>query len=862
LPALQGFFVTSQTYVPATPWPPTAYYNVSVTASNGTSVKGVLVRNGTASGGSLDSGFFSVLTALGPIINGELLTIPGDQIGGTSPADDAVLELTSGTPGGNTNNLAIGYCAAGENPGNDSFGNVFVGAYSGLTVGASGEFNHIFIGSSAGSYAFGGFYNTYIGAYAGKCAGGNDSFSNIFIGTYAGMYAGNSFYQTIVGAYAGMNLVNPNGWVGVGNQLFGAFSGESLTTSYGNSFFGAYSGDVSTTGIYNSFFGLMAGGSNTTGSFNSFFGSCSGGTVGGTAWSTTGSRNTAFGSKTNAFLACNSSGNTSLGYKAGEGVFGGLGSLGWSGGTAIPSEAYNSYCLPANCFLDPTWPYNNNREGDGAFVKIVRDGSGAICELTVIDPGFYQNSNSFACVPGSLIGGVDGVDNLPITGGVIFCTNNSVQSNNTFLGAYAGQASQNGTRNFYGGFRAGAWGIDDSDTIAIGSYAGFCSGYHSGPLPSWLTGVNNIYLGYKSGYGGGGYSNFFAGRYSGFNSLGAYASGNIGVGSYVGCSLTDGYGNVMLGGYAGLGTTTGSANVFLGYSAGTNNVTGTENVFIGKNSGRYNQAGCQNIFIGGGSGYSSTGGCLNIGIGLFAGSDLTTGIENIQIGKFSGGTTTGCYNIYQGNSAGSFNTTGSYNVYLGKQAGGGSGGSTASYNVYIGRTAGIFTTSGSCNTYLGCDAGAWTSTGSNNIALGNKAGVSGVFFLTTESNRIIVGNDDHTNAYIKVGWTVTSDERDKTCVSAVRHGLDFVNEITPVQFNWKDRETGKVTDETPRYGFLAQEILAAEGDPAILVDNNDPENLKLRESMMTPVLVKAIQELCQKVETLEARIQTLENPTL
>jgi hypothetical protein len=105
-----------------------------------------------------------------------------------------------------------------------------------------------------------------------------------------------------------------------------------------------------------------------------------------------------------------------------------------------------------------------------------------------------------------------------------------------------------------------------------------------------------------------------------------------------------------------------------------------------------------------------------------------------------------------------------------------------------------------------------------------------------------------------IGWTVTSNERDKTCVTSVRHGLNFLDQITPVQYNWKDRESGEVTDETPRYGFLAQDILAAEGDPAILVDAQDPENLKLRESMMIPVLVQAIKELHEEVKALKQQL--------
>jgi hypothetical protein len=78
-----------------------------------------------------------------------------------------------------------------------------------------------------------------------------------------------------------------------------------------------------------------------------------------------------------------------------------------------------------------------------------------------------------------------------------------------------------------------------------------------------------------------------------------------------------------------------------------------------------------------------------------------------------------------------------------------------------------------------------------------------------------------------------------------------------VQFNWKDRESGEVTDEKPRYGFLAQQVLDAEGEPSILVDDSDSEHLKLRESMMIPVLFKIIQEMDEELRSLRAEVDAL-----
>lgn len=75
---------------------------------------------------------------------------------------------------------------------------------------------------------------------------------------------------------------------------------------------------------------------------------------------------------------------------------------------------------------------------------------------------------------------------------------------------------------------------------------------------------------------------------------------------------------------------------------------------------------------------------------------------------------------------------------------------------------------------------------------------------------------------------------------------------------WQDRATGCVTDAQPRYGFVAQDIAALEGTTKILVDDTDPDNLKLRENMLIPVLVKVVQDLTQEVTDLKARISKLE----
>ena len=116
-----------------------------------------------------------------------------------------------------------------------------------------------------------------------------------------------------------------------------------------------------------------------------------------------------------------------------------------------------------------------------------------------------------------------------------------------------------------------------------------------------------------------------------------------------------------------------------------------------------------------------------------------------------------------------------------------------------------------------------------------------------------MGNNDHTDAYIRIAWTVTSDSRDKTNFEPVPHGLDFVNQLEPVAYQFRvDRESDETTGKV-RYGFKAQDILALEGETPVVIDNEDPEHLKYKGEALVPILVNAIKELTARVEALEGK---------
>ena len=135
--------------------------------------------------------------------------------------------------------------------------------------------------------------------------------------------------------------------------------------------------------------------------------------------------------------------------------------------------------------------------------------------------------------------------------------------------------------------------------------------------------------------------------------------------------------------------------------------------------------------------------------------------------------------------------------------------------------------------------------------------------ITTESNRLCMGNNTITNAYIKFDWTVTSDKRDKTDIVDLPHGLDFINQTRPVRFKWdiRDGQPGQGKQGTTNYGFIAQELLpnlGTEKEYNLLNHNTEVDEYNYSQENLIAPLVKAVQELSAKNDELQSRIEELE----
>ena len=103
---------------------------------------------------------------------------------------------------------------------------------------------------------------------------------------------------------------------------------------------------------------------------------------------------------------------------------------------------------------------------------------------------------------------------------------------------------------------------------------------------------------------------------------------------------------------------------------------------------------------------------------------------------------------------------------------------------------------------------------------------------------------------IATAYDTSSDYRLKENVRPMENGLDRLNNLKPVKFDWK-------VDGTTSEGFIAHE--AQEVFPDAVGGQKDGEDMQgMDYGRITPLLVKAIQEQQTIIEDLKARIETLE----
>ena len=316
--------------------------------------------------------------------------------------------------------------------------------------------------------------------------------------------------------------------------------------------------------------------------------------------------------------------------------------------------------------------------------------------------------------------------------------------------------------------------------------------------------------------------------------------------------------------------------------------------------------GSNNIALGVSAMDTLTSGISNIAIGGSTLDALTTGHCNIAIGTTAlDVTVTGCFSIAIGTRAmGLCAVTGTDNVAIGQYAGYRL--TTGYSNVALGYNTGSSTTSGCNNVAIGNAAGSSVSSQNNTVNIGPAAN------KTTSTQGCIPAT------MYGIAWNATSDCRYKCAIVDSDLGLDFINALKPRKFKLKNPRDvtdsdgnlitggdplGKYRQKETMYGLIAQEVataLAASGknsphwdfsgydDSEIVMgktagtkeeEEADPDNvwcpghhdydpdhpsgiyqktLGLTYTDFISPMIKASQELDDKIIALTARVTTLE----
>tara|TARA_R100001163_G_C5065842_1_gene203925 strand:+ start:1160 stop:3844 length:2685 start_codon:yes stop_codon:yes gene_type:complete len=282
---------------------------------------------------------------------------------------------------------------------------------------------------------------------------------------------------------------------------------------------------------------------------------------------------------------------------------------------------------------------------------------------------------------------------------------------------------------------------------------------------------------------------------------------------------------------------------------------GNNNISIGANTGaNLTTGGNENVLFGDEAGNDVTTGDGNVLIGYEAGHKLTTSNDNIAIGR-------GALPLFNGSSGS--------NIAIGSGALPDLG-SSGNQNIAIGDSSGDVVTTGARNITIGSQSNCSSTSSTDEIVIGyNVTGVANKVCLGKSGN---VLSADYTGEGTTT-WSATSDINIKKNIEPETIGLSLINKLNPVQFNFKGVDD--LSDEEDVYvdyvssksskkfhGFIAQEV--EEAAQSVGIESLDGLYVDAKgvyqfgATAFIQPMVKAIQELSSKIDSLESRLAALE----
>lgn len=323
--------------------------------------------------------------------------------------------------------------------------------------------------------------------------------------------------------------------------------------------------------------------------------------------------------------------------------------------------------------------------------------------------------------------------------------------------------------------------------------------------------------------------------------------------------------NTAMGNQALQSNTSGYQNTAFGYRAMRNNTSGRQNTAVGYRALEGENTGVCNTAIGAYALCNQAGASNNTAVGFSAGRVISTGSSNTLVGAYAGcAITTGGSNTALGYRALRSVTTANWNTAIGAFA---LCAATGGCNTAIGFGAGCTVTSGTRNTHIGNNAGSSVSTAEYTIAVSRGGSPSNT------SGHTVWGNSGMWFNWVMCAWSNVSDCRDKTCIQDLdqKLGLSLIRKITPVSFNWDNRQTyvnrcgfeygqkdGTLASLKKSYGFEAQQVQQSlqelEVEFEALGYDEEKDAYRITYDEFIAPLIKAVQETADRLETLEALV--------
>jgi hypothetical protein len=136
---------------------------------------------------------------------------------------------------------------------------------------------------------------------------------------------------------------------------------------------------------------------------------------------------------------------------------------------------------------------------------------------------------------------------------------------------------------------------------------------------------------------------------------------------------------------------------------------------------------------------------------------------------------------------------------------------------------------------------------SNSIVLNETANTSSSGFIVFAESGTSIGSISRVATTSAVAYNTTSDQRLKSNIENANPILEKLIQVKVRQYDWTE---GQIHQD---YGFIAQEIEPILSG-VVTKGNTEKDMWQLDYSRLTPHLVKAIQELSEKVTALEAKL--------